>query len=143
MNRFPDEAGVRSGLPVSSSSAIEPNALRFDGVCAATPWNFAVLFADGVALLPPDSDSRSNSPSVFPSRCGVGPIAAFSGVWCALGLKSLRNADGESYWSSSAGWGFAVRFIDGVRKVFFAALRGVASSGCAGPVGDVCFRFFE
>lgn len=96
MNRFPDETGVRSGLPVSSSSAIESNAFRFDGVCAAAPSTIAVLLADGVALLPPDSDSRSNSPSVFPSRCGVGPIAAFNGVWCVLGLKSLRKVEGES-----------------------------------------------
>lgn len=56
----------------------------------------AVLFADGVAELPPDSDNRSNKPSVFPSRCGVGPTAVLSGVRCVLGLKSLRRVEGES-----------------------------------------------
>lgn len=59
-------------------------------------------FADGVAVLPPDADNRSNNPRAFPSLCGVGPIAVFSGMGddevcrCVLGLKSLRNAEGES-----------------------------------------------
>lgn len=59
-------------------------------------------FADGVAVLPPDADNRSNSPSAFPSLCGVGPIAVFNGrgdadvCRCVLGLKSLRNVEGES-----------------------------------------------
>lgn len=78
-----EDAGVRDSLDVSSSSsgasAIGSNVFGLDGV-----WNPAAsasfcFFADGVALLPPDSDIRSKSPRVFPSRWGVGPIAGLRG----------------------------------------------------------------
>lgn len=36
--------------------------------------------ADGVAVLPPDSERRSKRPRALPSRCGVGPMAVFRGV---------------------------------------------------------------
>lgn len=139
---------MRSGFSVSSSSSassvIVSIVFRFEGVSAAAPRISAVLFADGVAILPPDSESRSNKPSVFPSRCGVGPIAAFRGVRCVLGLKSRRKAVGESYGSSWEGWEPVIRLVDGVAKVCLAVLRGVgAGSAFSGPVEEACFRFFE
>ena len=72
------------------------NWFRLEGVCAAVSRTLAILVAEGVAVLPPDSESRSNNPNAFPSRCGVGPMAAFKGDWCVLGLKSLRKTEGES-----------------------------------------------
>lgn len=83
--------------------------LLLDGVLKAAARLFVCLLAKGVSRLPPDSDSISNKPRVFPSRWGVGPIAALKGdgagcpSWYVLGLKSLRRVFGESYGSSSAG----------------------------------------
>lgn len=146
-----EDAGVRDILDVSSSSeasAIGSNVLGFDGVWKLAASTSFCFLADGVALLPPDSDKRSKSPRVFPSRWGVGPIAGLSGdgsSWacrCVLGLNSLRNVEGESYGSRFEGWIFAVRSLDGVAKSPLADLRGVASGlKVSAPVGEACFRF--
>ena len=86
INFFPVETGVSEYLLASAVSSLSfssagPISLRFVGVCATPPGATPDFLADGVsaALLPPDADNRSNSPSAFPSRCGVGPIAARKG----------------------------------------------------------------
>lgn len=142
------DSRVRSSSSSSGTSAIGSNAFGFDGVWKPAARKSFCFFAEGVAWLPPDSDSISNKPRAFPSRCGVGPIAALSGdgagtFWrCALGLNNLRNAEGET--NSSIWWTALLRLLDGVAKSPLADFRGVAT-GCAesGPVGEACFRFLD
>ena len=71
-NFFPDEAGVSEYLlarttPTSLSLGVLRILIR-DGVRATSEGPKSLFLVDGVVALPPDVESKSKRPSVFPSR---------------------------------------------------------------------------